>query len=129
MKRREALMALTTAELLDIRQVVGDVDQDGTKLHITDDAIVQGYFDDAGGDLPTTYLIYLRRLVGITLHKISVSDSFGRQEEQQQLHEHYKGERDYWGSRLSSKLGSSVTRAYRADSAATEEPNFSEGRP
>ncbi len=90
---------LTAPQIIDTRRVVGDLDQDQTKRFVTDDADVQTFFDSANGDFPTTYVIYLERLVGLAAHKISVNDAIGRQEEQQQIYEHFVERLAYWGSK------------------------------
>ena len=89
------MATLSAAELLDIRRIVGDVDESGSSRFIGD-VVMQTLHDAAAADLPTTYVFYLQRLVGMTALKIATSDNFGRREQHEQLHEHYKELLTYW---------------------------------
>ena len=124
------MATLSAAQLLDIRRIVGDIDSAGNARWITENDEVQTFHDDVDADFPKTYVAYLRRLVGMTLPLVSVSDTFGRQEEQGELHQHYKDQLAHWEllAGLGSGIGSTTTRTYRADSKQTTEPDFSEGR-
>ena len=124
------MATLTAAQLTDIRRVVGDLDAAGNAEFITTDADVQTLHDDVDADFPKTYVAYLRRLVGMTAHKIPVTDSFGRQEEQSQRHENFKALLAVWEkiAGLGADIGQATTRPYRADSLTTSEPDFTEGR-
>ena len=98
------------------------------------DATLQVIYDDTeqgNGSLNRTIVWLLRRLVGLTARHITKSDTEGRTEQLEQLHEHYKGLLAYWegltGMSGGLTIGQTVTHTYRADSLQIEEPDYSNG--
>lgn len=124
-------MALTTAQIEYIRDNAGDFQDADPEVS---SASIQVIYDDpeqGNGSLNKTIVWLLRRLVGKTARHITKSDSEGRTEQLEQLHEHYKELLAYWetltGMSGGLTIGRSVTRAYRADSLQTSEPDYSNG--
>lgn len=124
-------MTLTTDQKAYIRDNSG-APSDGD--YAISDATLQTIYDDAeqgNSSLNRTIVWALRRLVGKTAKKITKSDTEGRTENLEQLHDHFKALLAQWESIAGMSggltIGRSATNTYRADSLQTEEPDYSGG--
>ena len=82
-------MALTGDEIGYIRDSAGDFEHDGP---LVSNLTIQAIYDSTtmgNSDLDTTIVYVLRRLVGLTVRHITKSDTEGRTEQLEQLHQHY----------------------------------------
>lgn len=84
---------LSTAEILDIRDVVGDTE---SAPEISDETRIQAWYQQAGGDLPTTYVYYLYRLWGRLRTTVSHTTDHGDREALIEKVRTTKEQLDFW---------------------------------
>jgi hypothetical protein len=84
---------LSDEALADIREVVGD---DCTPYTVTDNDRIQAWYDEADGDLPTTYVYYLRRLWGKATREPKNLITLPNGAQVNQKAAQYKKLLDYW---------------------------------
>lgn len=83
---------LSDAEVDDIREVVGD----DCAPHLADKTRIQSWFDEADGDLPSTYVAYLRRLWGAATREPKNLVTLPNGAQTNQKAAQYKKLLDYW---------------------------------
>jgi len=118
-------MALTAAQIADIRDYTGDAAQK------VSDAKLDLDYTTAGEDFNLTVVLVLRRLLGIYFDSMDKSTELAS-ERISQRYDHLKDRLAYWermaGVSAGQSIAASTTHVYRADSGMTEEPDYTEGR-
>lgn len=102
------MTALTAAQLLKIRRVIGDNDPDNSGAYDLTDTIIQTAFDDADSDYPLTYVDCLEQRYGIAINMVDSGTEVGgtsRSQKPRQIKELL----DYWRMRAGALVYPVVT--------------------
>jgi hypothetical protein len=121
------------ANLAYVRDAIGDHRTDNASAYDLSDATLDAIYADTAqgnGDLMRTVVWALRRRWARAINAVNLSGEFGNAshgDKQKQI----KTLLDYWegmaGMSGGQSIGRSTTNTYRADSAQTEEPDYSNG--